>query len=129
MPYPLVRWSFYDPSTVETYTFPINPSEGGTPTRQKQFVYQSTSAPDGKTIVFEGRQQPKRINFSGTVLDEAHYTALNTWFDHHNQIRLTDDLGRQFYIVIEQLDMTRKRNASTPWKHDYKVAATVVDYP
>lgn len=129
MAYPLVRWRFDDPSTLETYTFAINPNEGGTPTRQKQFQYQSTAAPDGKTIVFEGRDQPKKITFSGVLTDEAHYDALNTWFDHQNQIQLTDDLQRSFYIVIESLTMTRKRSATTPWKHDYTVTATVVDYP
>lgn len=127
--YPLVRWRFYDPGTLETYTFAINPNDGGTPTREKQFQYQSTAAPNGKTLVFEGRDQPQKISFSGTLTDESQYTALNTWFDHVNQILLTDDLGREFYIVIETLTMTRKRNATTPWKHDYSVTATIVDYP
>lgn len=125
----VVRWRFDDPSSLESYVFSINPNDGGTPTRQKQFQYSSTAAPDGKTLVFEGRDHPLKINFGGVLLEEEQYQALLDWFDHRNQIKLTDDLGREYYIVIEQLDMTRKRSANQPWKHEYKVSATVVDYP
>jgi hypothetical protein len=125
----VVRWTFDDPVNLDSYTFDVNPNEGGSPALQKAFQYSNTSAPDGKTVVFEGRDQVQKIEFSGVILEESHYTAFETWWNHRNQILLTDDLGRQFYIVIESFSPTRKRSALHPWKHEYKISATVVDYP
>lgn len=125
MPYPLVRWMFTDTSTSTSYTLEVNPDAGGSPTHQKHFGFESTAAPDGKTLIFEGRDQPQKLEFSGTLLSEAHYTALATWFSKRSQIIITDDLGRQFTVIIESFTPTRVRSALYPWKHTYKITATL----
>lgn len=129
MPYVLVRWRFFDPSTLESYEFAINPHEGGTPTLQKHFEYSKTCAVNGKTLIFEGRDEPQKITFNGLVLEPEEYDAMIHWFNKRNQIYITDDLGRQFSIVIETLNLTRKRSALHQWRHDYTVNATLVDWP
>jgi hypothetical protein len=125
----VVRWVFEDPNTLDTYEFAINPSEGGSPSYDKTISYQATSAPDGKLVSFEGRDQPQTIEFSGVLFTEAEYNAFVEWWDKRYQVQVTDDLGRSFYIQINSFTPTRKRAIQHPWKHDYTVTATVVDWP
>ena len=122
------RWIFSDPVTLATYNFEINPSEGGSPSYNKTFVYRSTSAPDGKVIVFEGREAPKTLEFSGVLLTEAHFNAFVEWYNKKYQVQVTDDLGREFSIIIESFVPKRERAVHSPWKHSYSVRATIVDW-
>lgn len=124
----VVRWVFDDPVTLASYTFEINPNDGGSPAYRKKFQYENTSAPDGKVIVFEGRDEPKKIEFSGILLTEAELNAFIEWWDKRYQISVTDDLGREFSIVIETFEPRRERARSHPWKHSYSVTATIVDW-
>lgn len=123
----VVRWTFYDPLVPETYTFEINPKEGGTPVYKRNFAYRTTAAQDGRTIVFEGRDQPQQITWSGIILTEAHLNAYITWYGKKNQIQLTDDLGRTFWIVIESFEPKRTYSRNF-WRHEYSVTATIIDW-
>lgn len=125
----VVRWTFYDPGTDETWQVPLNPSDGGSPGYKRNFTYQNTSAPDGKTLVFEGRADPQTLEFSGTLLTEAHLATFVEWWEKRNQILITDDLFRQFWVVIEEFSPKRKRAIHYPWRHEYTVKATIVDWP
>lgn len=123
------RWTLYDPLELVTYTFAINPKGGGTPPRKKRVGYQNTSAPDGKTIVFEGQDEPRTISCEGTILDQAMLDALVEWFDKRYQVLLTDDLGREMWVYITSFEPKRVRNAERRWKHEYTLQATIVDWP
>ncbi len=125
----VVKWNFYDPVTLETYTFDINPAEGGSPALNKTITYKNTSAPDGKTLVFQGRNQPQVMEFSGTILNQSQYDAMIEWFNKVHQIKITDDLSREYWIVIESFDPKRERASHYPYKHSYTVRATIVDWP
>lgn len=124
----VVRWTFSDPSTLETWTFTINPREDNTPGFEKNHTYANTSAPDGKVLVFEGRDNVRRGGFSGVLLTEEHYNTLHTWWDKRNQIEVTDDLGRSHSIIIEKFLPKRRRSQRYPWAHDYEVEYVVVDW-
>lgn len=124
-----VKWTFYDPLVPETYVFEVNPNSGGTPRRKKNFSYQNTAAPDGKTLMFQGRDDPEMLAFSGVLLSETQLDAFNDWFDKQHQIRITDDLNREFWAVITSFEPDRQRARSHPWKHSYKCEATVLDWP
>lgn len=125
----VVRWTFFDPFTNDTYTFEINPNEGGSRAFKRSFAYQATAAADGRTLVFEGRAAPQSVDFSGTLLTSDQLAAFQTWSEKGNQIKLTDDLGRESWIVIEEFTPKRARAVQYPYKHTYTVKATVVDYP
>lgn len=124
----VVRWTFTDNATAETYTFPINPNEGGTPPLEKTMTYTNTAAPNGRALAFEGRQKVREGSFSGTLLEETHYTAFETWYEKRNQITMTDDLGRSFEIYITKFDAKRVRAATVPWKHTYVVNYVIIDW-
>lgn len=124
----VVKWQFHDPSLPETYVFEINPNEDGLPGYRKNYSYQGTSAPNGKVLLFEGREDPRRGQFSGVTLSQAQHEAFIYWYEKSNQIQVTDDLGRTFTIVIESYEPTRRWTKSHNWKHDYTMSYIVVDW-
>lgn len=124
----LVRWTLYDPMGGLTYTFHLNPREGGSPTYRKKFNYQNTSAPGGMTLLFEGQDEVKEITWDGTILEKEHYDALLEWWDKRRQLKLTDDLGRSYWVYLQNFEPVRVRAALHPWKHTYTIKAVIVDW-
>lgn len=122
------RWTFTDPVTSETYEFEINPSEGGSPSLEKNMTYTNTAAPEGRALAFEGRPNVQTSQFKGTILTEEHYNAMMYWFGVKNQINMTDDLGRTQSIYITKFDPQRVRAVQHPWKHSYTVSYFVLDW-
>lgn len=123
----VVRWTFYDPITLDEYEFVVNPSEGGSPSYNKSITYEKTTAPDGMVVVMEGREDPRKLEFSGTLFSQQEFTAFVTWYEKHYQIQMTDDLGREFHIMIDSFEPKRERAIHYPWKHSYTVSATIID--
>lgn len=126
-PIPLVRWTFHDPTVPETYTLEINPNEGGAPDYKKSITTMATAAPDGSTLMFEGRDEPKRLDFSGVILTEAQYMAFLAWWQKRHQILVTDDLGREYWVYFEQWTPTRKRTIHYPWRHNFQAKTIILD--
>ena len=124
----VVRWTFEDQTVPETYTFHVNPNDGGSPGWKKSITYQNTSAPDGKTLVFEGLPEIQELEFSGIILEEAHYNAFLEWWEKKRQVLLTDDLGREMWIYITAFEPKRIRRRSHPWAHEYTVRATILSW-
>ena len=125
----MAQWTLFDPlgngGAGETYTFPVNPSEGGTPAKRRPFTEESNVA--GGVILFEGARPPMHIEFSGRIRDQATFEALyDVWFEKEHQVRLTDDLGRIFWIMFAEIDPKRMRAARVPWKHSYSMQAVVL---
>lgn len=124
----VVKWEFYDPETDDSYTFEINPNEGGSPQFIKKLQYQATAAPDGVILAFEGRDEPKTTDFGGTILSRAQYDAMVAWFSKRHVIQYTDDLGRVFQIYITNFEPKRARSHQYPWKHTYSVKCLVMSF-
>jgi hypothetical protein len=123
----VVRWTFQDLTTLQTYTMAVNPREDNTPGFEKSFAIEQTTAPGGKTLVFEGTDRPRRGGFSGALYTESEYTTLWEWWDRRNQIRITDDLGRSFTVIFETYMPKRKRSYDHPWRHDYEITYIVLN--
>lgn len=125
----MARWQLYDPTVPETYVFPVNPNEGGTPNRAKRIDTQVPAAPDGKVLLWEGRDEPQKIDIKGVILEQAQLDAFNLWFNKRHQVRLTDDLGRQYWVYMTTFNATRNRRVSHPWHHSYDMSFTILDNP
>lgn len=125
----VVKWRFYDAVLDVEYVFDINPNDGGTPSRKKTLTYQSTAAPAGKTLVFEGQDEVPQLEFSGVALDMDQIDAFDLWFEKRHQIRVTNDRGRQYWVYIHEFTPSRKRAASHPDKHEYHISAVILDWP
>lgn len=125
----VLRWTLYDPNTSATVTFGMNPDAGGTPAYRKNITYQPTAAPYGKTLAFQGRDEAQTLDISGTLLTEDAYEFFVAWYEVQNQMLLTDDLGRQFWVLLIEFTATRVRAVHYPWKHTYNAKALIVDQP
>ena len=121
----VVKWTFEDVELLETYTFEVNPVEGGSPNYDKSVVYENTSAEDGNVIMMEGRDQVQKINWEGVILTQDQFETFVEWYDKRKQINVTDDLGRQFSIVITSFRPTRLRATHFPWRHRYTLESTI----
>lgn len=122
----VAKWNLFDPNTNETYVFEVNPNEGGTPGITKKIEYQAPTSPAGPLVMFEGRDDPRKLEFSGVILSQTQLADMLTWFNKRYKLRLTDDLGRQFWVYLTTFEPTRERRVSHPWKHNYKATAAVV---
>lgn len=125
----VVRWKFFDPVDSTTTAFEVNPNEGGSLLLEKPIVARSTVAQGGVTILFEGNKPVQQIVFSGILYSETALNVMVDMFAKRHQIRLTDDLGRQFMIFIDKFEPKRVRARHSPWKHTYTITATIVDWP
>lgn len=124
-----VPWTFDDPVTLEQYSFEVNPNEHTAPNRQKKIVTADTSAPDGRTILFEGRREVQKTTFSGVIITQEQFDEFDAWFEKPYQILLTDDRGQEYWIYLESWEPTRQRAYHYPWKHQYTMTAYVLDWP
>jgi hypothetical protein len=119
-------WRFQDYSGSQFYEFEINPLDVSDPAIKRTITTQATSA--GRQVNYEGRLQPGTLTFSGTILSEGQYEVMNAWAQVRKQIKITDDLGRVFWVYIESFTPTRKYSIEFPWRMEYSVEATVLDW-
>lgn len=122
-----VAWTVYDPVDDVTYSLPINPLEGGSPQRRKQYTAKGPAAPGAPAVVFEGNAGVLEFSVEGTILTQTHFEMLDELFDKPRQLLLTDDLGREFWVWIVEWSPRRKRSARFPWRHDYTLRYVEVD--
>jgi hypothetical protein len=111
-----------------TYTFEINPNEGGSPTVQKNMTVLTNVGPTRGAILQEGAATPPELQFSGIILTQTHYEAMEYWFDKRVQLEITDDLGRKFRGIFSRWEPQRTRRAFNPWYHTYTAGFTVAGY-
>jgi hypothetical protein len=128
----VTRWTFDDIDEVGpspyTYTVAINPNEGGSPTVEKTLAITSNTGPNRGAIVQEGQSSPPQMQFSGVILVQEHFEALEAWFDRRILIEITDDLGRKFRGVFSGWAPQRIRRAFNPWYHQYQATFTILGY-
>ncbi len=122
----MARWAFSDDVLTETYSFDVNPNRGGTPSFEKNLTYSST--PAGSPIVFEGRDKPRTFTISGILREEAQLNALQSWYEKDYQIEITDDLGRQFWVFITDLEFQRAQTRRWPFRHTFTMNYIEVDW-
>jgi len=124
----VVKWIFTDPTNSTSYQFPMNPSDGGSPAYQKTISYSSAAGQGGNVLMFEGRDAVKTYSVTGTILTQEHYEAMITWFNKRHALTVTDDLGRTFSIYITGFTPRRRRSALYPYKHEYQLDYTELDW-
>lgn len=123
---PRIPWVLFDPIANETLSLPINPNSGGSPARRKTLSTRTTTA--GQALYFEGADEPRTFSVQGVILTQDHYEDLDRWVDEkHHQIRVTDDLGRVFWVYLVSFEPERVRKPFNPWYHTYTLQYTELD--
>lgn len=123
-----IPWKFVDPLALTEYEFAINPKAGGYPDRRKKLTTIRTTAPgaEGAVLVFEGGDEVPEVSVSNVLLTEAQLDAFNEWYDKRHQVKVIDDLGRAWWIVISGVKAERERSVSHPFRHQYTLSWVVL---
>lgn len=123
----MAKWTLTDNSTGSpvVFTFAINPNEFEPPGRTSSIVTELTTAPNGTTILFQGRDSSREANFSGAVLTESFYNGLDTQKDKHYPLVLTDDQGNTWNVIFKSWRWTRLRRTNN-WRYDYQATVLVL---
>lgn len=105
--------------------FEWNPNKFDPPGRSSNITAEVTTAPNGTTLIFQGRDKLRRSTFEGAVGSQAFYTDLNTWKDKHYPLVLTDDQLNTWDILIEEWKWVRIKRRN-PWRFDYTAQVIVL---
>lgn len=124
----VVRWKFFDPILDQEFVFTFNPSEVSLPSYEKNITSRQTTASDGKAILFESQANVLEIGFNGVLFEESDYDWFLTWFNKKYQVKLTDDLGNEFWCYLTSFSSDRRRSFHHDWCMDYKAKAVIVDW-
>lgn len=123
------RWKVYDPYTADEWTFAMNPSEVVQPDQKKNVSSIGTTASDGRTIMYEGQKPPDELSWKGVILSRAERDIFLLWFAKPYQLRLTDDLGEEYWVYLDKFTPRRKRVVNRELKIEYDMHAFVLDIP
>jgi len=123
-----MRWTISDGAATPTIiSFPINPNSGGSFTRSRNLSKDRTLT--GKPYVAIGSALPRTAEITGVILDEDSYNFLVTIFENMVQVLLTDDLERETWVFITDLELTSEPRRHSQWRHKYKMKLTEVNVP
>jgi hypothetical protein len=128
---PVNKWVFqaYDFSSltsVDTYTFVVNPDSVKQQYGGAIISSEATTVSNGQVIMWEGSAQPVEWTWSGRVLDQAQYLALEAWGTTRQRVYVTDHFRRRFLIKIESVSFQPVRDRTRPWHHTYSMTASVL---
>lgn len=131
-------WKFYDPVEDEEYLMPVNPNVDSSSVGVQKNIGYSVRAADyfsdiaenpgsyyNVNLIYERNDQVKNFNFSGIIYNVVEYYQLLYWANKPNYIQITDDIDRTFDIYITDFSIERMRSKKFPWKHSYKLEASV----
>lgn len=128
-------WQLYDPVTTEEYSWPVNPNtDNGSHNVTRQTGYEvyvgmrQTASGDDRidSIVFVTGDGPSRFSYSGFVYDQSQLESLEGWANKDYDVILTDDLGRQFSVIIDKFELERVRSNKKPYKHSYTFSGFIL---
>lgn len=123
----LWKWNLWDPYLNENYRLEVNPNEEDID-RKRNFTFDKTASPLGTPVIYEGTADPAQITLSGTLLTEAQYNAMDAWSQKKYQFMVTDDLGRNRWMVSSEWQPKRKWAINHPWRHDWTWTLLLVSW-
>jgi hypothetical protein len=123
----MAQWTLtdYSSGTPVVLTFDINPNKFSWPGRSSNIKADLTTAPNGTTILFQGRDKLRKATFEGLVNSQDFFTDLDTWKDKHYPLELADDQGNTFTILFEDWKWTRVKRRN-PWRFDYTASVIIL---
>jgi hypothetical protein len=122
-----VAWTLTDNSTGSpvVLSFDINPNSFDAPGRNTNIVSEQVTAPNGQTLVFQGRDASREATLSGAVTTQTFFSSLDTWKDKNYPLVLTDDQGSTWNVLIKSWRWTRLRRTNN-WRYDYTATVMVL---
>jgi phytoene dehydrogenase-like protein len=121
-----MSWTFTDLSNAEVFEFEVGPSQISLPAVRKAFKYTVTDA-QGRALAYEEVNDPQTLSLTGVTLTQAQFGDLEGWCSRNHKMRLEDDLGQTWDLIIQSFAPKRKRNVTHPWAHDYTIECLIVE--
>lgn len=127
LPPTVTRWIVQDPDLGD-YTFPINPKEMSTPFPARTLTVESTTAPDGQPLTWEGAPKPHPWEFRGHIETQDFYDQLVFYAESNRRYWLIDHRRRAWQVTFEAFEPTlRTRTFPTEvWKGTTYVMRTLI---
>ena len=119
-------WVLADPVLNRTYTFPINPKAGGTPTVQRNLSVVKTTAVDGAPVTYQGEEKLPTVQVTGVLHTLAHYRQLAQFASVNYPVLLTDDFGRSMEILITDFIPKREASRGAVYRMSYTLNYTLI---
>ncbi len=124
-------WRLHDhhaSGAARTYEFPINPNAMTSPFPERNIAVRSSTAIDGRPLLFEGARPPATWQFSGSCPTADQYEALRSWvYDHIGRTIYVDDhFGRSIECVLTSFNPEPRRDVNRYWHHTYQINAIVL---
>lgn len=116
----VTRWTLYDPKTDTTLTLEMNPKQVvGLDGVSKAFGYIQPNAEDGIPIFYGKGRRPNEITATGSVISLAGLDQMIEWADKTTQLKLTTDLGRQYWVYFDTFTPTRTNVVNRQYKASF----------
>lgn len=131
-----VGWRLYDPIEDEEYYMPVNPYEDtGSHSVSVTLgfnvsagMYRDSLGNDRiSTIIMSAQQSLEPFSYVGRTYNEIEHSKMEEWAAKDYPIHLSDDLGRQWLVVIESFAPRRLPTVKNkPYKHEYTLSGYVL---
>lgn len=132
----LQSWRLVDPTdtnpATREYIFRPNPRRMTSPFPERAITTRKSSAPGGRSMVWEGPLPDTEWSFTGSALDKAQYEALRKWvYDRPGHVYVYDHFGRRMDCVLKafQPEPPERMKSGKYWYHVYTIKATVFGMP
>ena len=128
-------WELYDPVTLETYVWPVNPhTDNGSHAITKRTGYEVVaglrqSGGDDRidSIVFGNGFELEKFAYEGKTYSLAERETLEDWATRDYDVILKDDLGREYSVLIESIVFSRLRSVKNRFKQSYTLSGIILE--
>ncbi len=131
-----VKWTFTDEVEGTTSVFTLNPESASIDRGGLQSSQISTT--NGRRIIQKGRRNPDAMVINGTTFQEDEFVAFAQIASKMYQVKLTDDLGREFWVFITGYSPERQptrfgsyagaSGSRLDWRMRYSINMTMLDW-
>lgn len=118
------HWRFWDTTLGDPhgYEMPHNPSAWTSPWKPLWLEHQTTTAPDGAILAWQGSDRAWTWQFSGYLETQEAYEALQFWTELRRRFWLIDHRNQLHYVTFDNFDARARVVPNKPWAHDYTVS-------
>lgn len=126
----VVKWVLQDPTSGGVnYLFPINPSKMSPPHAARVFVTEHSTAPDGRTLTFEGAPVGVDWQIEGVCRTQDFHDTLETFLALPRRLYLIDHLRRAWTVSLEDVKWSRLAEAYNDWAFTYQMKTIIYAGP
>lgn len=120
------RWTVIDPASGETWVFPYSPSSITTPHAPKVYDFETTTAPNGQVLTWEGAADPVPWELTGYLDTQAFYEALEGYVDTNRRFIIVDHRDRGWVVLFEGFDPSYRKSVGNDWSFDYTLQVLII---